>query len=87
VTVIESDQGYVLSLEGDGGLRASDRGRWIDGFTDLILRRRPRGEHVHRYAYPETVSASLPPTLEKALANEAAFEAKLETWLVQRRKR
>jgi hypothetical protein len=25
--------------------------------------------------------------LEKALANEAAFEAKLEDWLAQRRKR
>jgi hypothetical protein len=27
------------------------------------------------------------PILEKALANEAAFDAKLETWLVQRKKR
>jgi hypothetical protein len=35
---------------------------------------------------PETVPAPVAPILEKVLAKEAAFEAKLENWLVQRRK-
>ena len=60
---------------------------WIDGFTDLILRA-VRGENMFVHArFPETVPPAVAPTLEKALANEAAFEAKLEDWLVQRRKR
>ena len=36
---------------------------------------------------PETVPPELAPMLEKALANETAFEAKLADWLVQRIKR
>ena len=60
---------------------------WIDGFTDLILRA-VRGENMFVHArVPETVPPAVAPILEKALANEAAFEAKLENWLAQRRKR
>jgi hypothetical protein len=60
---------------------------WIDGFTDLILRA-VRGENMFLHArVPETVPPAVAPILEKALANEAAFEAKLEDWLAQRRKR
>jgi creatinine amidohydrolase/Fe(II)-dependent formamide hydrolase-like protein len=60
---------------------------WIDGFTDLILRA-VRGENMFVHArVPETVPPAVAPMLEKALANEAAFGAKLEDWLVQRRKR
>jgi creatinine amidohydrolase len=60
---------------------------WIDGFTDLILRA-VRGENMFVHArVPETVPPAVAPILERALANEAAFEAKLEDWLVQRRKR
>ena len=60
---------------------------WIDGFTDLILRA-VRGENMFVHArFPETVPPAVAPTLEKALANEAAFDARLEDWLVKRRKR
>ena len=60
---------------------------WIDGFTDLILRA-VRGENMFVHArVPETVPAAVAPILEKELANEAAFGAKLENWLVQRSKR
>jgi len=60
---------------------------WIDGFTDLILRA-VRGENMFVHARaPETVPAAVAPILEKELANEAAFGAKLENWLVQRSNR
>jgi hypothetical protein len=59
---------------------------WIDGFKDLILRA-VRGENMFTHARsPETVPPAVAPVLEKALANEAAFETKLEEWLMQRRK-
>ena len=60
---------------------------WIDGFTDLILRA-VRGENMFVHArVPDTVPVAVAATLEKALANEAAFEATLEHWLAQRKKR
>jgi creatinine amidohydrolase len=60
---------------------------WIDGFADLILRA-VRGENMFVHArVPETVPPPVAPILEKSLANEAAFDAKLENWLAQRRKR
>jgi creatinine amidohydrolase/Fe(II)-dependent formamide hydrolase-like protein len=60
---------------------------WIDGFTTLILRA-VRGENLFvRPRIPETVPPEVAPLLDKALANEDAFEAKLEAWLAQRRKR
>ena len=60
---------------------------WIDGAADLILRA-VRGENLFAHArLPETVPPAVAPMLEKALANEAAFAAKLEDWLAQRRKR
>jgi creatinine amidohydrolase len=60
---------------------------WIDGATDLILRA-VRGENLFVHArLPETVPPVVAPMLEKALANEAAFELTLEVWLAQRRKR
>ncbi len=60
---------------------------WIDGFTDLILRA-VRGENMFGHArVPETVPPPVAPLLEKATASEAAFEAKLEDWLEQRRTR
>ena len=36
---------------------------------------------------PETIPSAVAPMLEKELANEAAFGARLENWLVQRTKR
>jgi creatinine amidohydrolase len=60
---------------------------WVDGFTDLILRT-VRGENMLVHARgPETLPTAVAPVLEQALANEAAFEAKLNNWLVQRRER
>ena len=60
---------------------------WIDGFAELILRA-VRGENMFVHArVPETVPPAMTPILEKALANEAAFEAQLGTWLGQRGKR
>jgi creatinine amidohydrolase/Fe(II)-dependent formamide hydrolase-like protein len=60
---------------------------WIDGFTDLILRA-VRGENLFVHSrVPETVPEAVAPILEKALANEAAFGAELENWLVRRSKR
>jgi hypothetical protein len=55
--------------------------------TDLILRA-VRGENMFVHArVPETVPPAVVPILEKALASEAQFEATLQNWLVQRRKR
>lgn len=60
---------------------------WIDGFTDLILRA-VRGEDMFAHPrFPETVPPAVAPTLEKVLASEAAYEARLEHWLSQHRKR
>jgi len=36
---------------------------------------------------PDTVPVAVAPVLEKALATEAAFGAKLGNWMVQRSKR
>ena len=52
---------------------------WIDGSTDLILRA-VRGENMFVHArIPETAPPAVAPVLEKAIANETAFEAKLGT--------
>jgi creatinine amidohydrolase/Fe(II)-dependent formamide hydrolase-like protein len=60
---------------------------WIDGFTDLILRA-VHGENMFVHArIPETVPAEMAPILEEALVNEAAFGARLESWLMQRSRR
>ena len=60
---------------------------WIGGFTELILRA-VRGEDLlHQPRAPETLPPAVAPTLEKSLANERAFELKLENWLAQRSKR
>jgi creatinine amidohydrolase len=60
---------------------------WIAGFTDLILRA-VRGEKLSAARrVPDTVPAAVAQTLEKELANEAAFGAKLDVWLAQQKKR
>jgi creatinine amidohydrolase len=60
---------------------------WIEGFTELMLRA-VRGENMFLPArVPETVPPDVASILEKDLANEAAFGAKLETWLMQRTRR
>ena len=60
---------------------------WIAGFTDLILRA-VRGEKLSAARrVPDTVPAPVAQTLEKELANEAAFGANLDAWLAQHKKR
>ncbi len=60
---------------------------WIDGFTSLILRA-VRGENMFVHPrVPETVPDAVAPVLEKALAEEAAFGARLEKWLGERPQR
>jgi hypothetical protein len=62
-------------------------GEWIEGFTDVIVRA-IRGENMFaRPRFPDTVPPPVVPLTEKALANEAAFEAALQNWLAQRRQR
>ena len=60
---------------------------WIDGFTDLILRA-VRGENMFVHPrVPETVPLAVASMLEKALANETSFGARLDTWLARRSSR
>jgi creatinine amidohydrolase len=60
---------------------------WIAGFAELILRA-VGGENMFRHPrFPEAIPAPAVGVTEKALANEAAFEATLETWLQQRQRR
>jgi len=59
---------------------------WVDGFTELILRA-VRGEDLlHQPRLPATIPPAVAPILDKALANEMAFDVQFETWLAQRRK-
>lgn len=63
------------------------KGWWIDGFADLMLRS-VRGENMRAHArVPETVPAEMAAVLAKLLADEAAYGAKLENWLVHHGKR
>jgi creatinine amidohydrolase len=58
---------------------------WMEGFTDLILRA-VGGENLFGHARsPDTIPAAVAPILARELANETAFEEKLENWLLQRR--
>jgi hypothetical protein len=59
----------------------------IEGLSSLIVRAL-RGENMLAHArVPETVPAPVAPLLDKVLANEGAFEVKLESWLAGRRTR
>jgi creatinine amidohydrolase len=60
---------------------------WIDGTTELILRAAGRENLFLHARAPDAVPPAVASMLEKALANEAAFESKLEAWLAQRRDR
>jgi hypothetical protein len=53
-----------------------------------LIVRAVRGENMFTHArLPETIPPAVAPSVETALANEAAFEAKLDNWLTQRRRR
>jgi creatinine amidohydrolase len=81
-------QGYVS----DPARASAAHGRaveawWIGGFAELIVRA-VRGENMFVHPrFPDAVPAEMAPIVEKALANEAAFEASLEKWQSQRRPR
>ena len=58
---------------------------WIEGFADLILRA-VGGENMFVHPRePEKVSDDASPIIGEWRENEAAFEAKLEKWLAERR--
>jgi creatinine amidohydrolase len=81
-------QGYLSSpARATAAYGRAVREWWIAGFTDLMLRA-VRGENMSVHArVPESVPPAVASVLEKALANEAGFGARLETWLVQRTRR
>ena len=59
---------------------------WIEGMSELILQA-IRGEDMSaRPGAPATLPPAIAPIIERALANEAAFEAELDAWLAQRRR-
>ena len=81
-------QGYLSSpARATAAHGRAIEGWWIDGATDLILRA-VGGENMFVHPrLPDAVPAAVAPTIEKQLANEAAFDARLENWLAQRKKR
>jgi hypothetical protein len=59
---------------------------WIGGFTELMLRA-VRGENMFVHPrVPDTVPPAVASVLEKGLADEAGFGARLENWLMHRTK-
>lgn len=59
---------------------------WIGGFAELIVRA-IGGENMFDHPrFPESVPPAVASVAEKGLADEAAFEATLRTWLEQRRR-
>ena len=60
---------------------------WIEGFASLMLRA-VSGENLFVHPrFPDAVPPPVAATAERALQNEAAFAASLETWLARRRSR
>jgi creatinine amidohydrolase/Fe(II)-dependent formamide hydrolase-like protein len=60
---------------------------WVNGFADLILRT-VQGENMFKHPRtPDAIPAPIAPVLEAELAEEQAFQMKLEDWLARRRQR
>ena len=60
---------------------------WVNGFADLIVRA-VRGENMFTHPRtPETIPAPIVSMLEGELAQEQAFQVKLDDWLARRRQR
>jgi creatinine amidohydrolase len=80
-------QGYLSSpSKGSAVYGRAIKEWWINGFTELILRA-VRGEDLlHKPRLPDRIPPAVAPSLDKMLANERAFESKLENWLAQRKK-
>lgn len=81
-------QGYLSDpAKGTAAYGRAIEAGWIDAFTTMILRA-VRGENMFAHArFPETVPPPVADVTQKALDNEAAFGAALDTWIAQRRKR
>ena len=81
-------QGYLSSpARATAAHGRAVEGWWIDGATDLILRAVGAENMFVHPRLPDAVPSPVAPTIEKQLANEAAFDARLENWLAQRKKR
>jgi creatinine amidohydrolase len=59
---------------------------WIDGTSQLIVQTIRGEDMAARPGQPATIPLPIAPMIERALANEAAFEAELAAWLSQRRR-
>ena len=60
---------------------------WVNGFADLIVRT-VQGENMFKHPrMPETLPAAIAPVLAAELAEEQAFQMKLDDWLARRRQR
>ena len=58
---------------------------WMNGFADLIVRT-VQGENMFKHPRtPDTLPPPIAPMLEAELAEEQAFQTKLEDWLARRR--
>jgi Creatinine amidohydrolase len=60
---------------------------WVDGLSDLILRAVGGENLLKAPRAPEGIDRAMSAALGKALANERAFELKLEGWLDRRRQK
>ena len=57
---------------------------WLNGFADLIVRT-VQGENMFEHPRtPDTIPAPIAPVLEAELAEEQAFQTRLEDWLARR---
>jgi creatinine amidohydrolase/Fe(II)-dependent formamide hydrolase-like protein len=60
---------------------------WVNGFADLIVRT-VQGENMFKHPRaPDALPATIAPMLEAELAEEQAFQMKLEEWLARSRQR
>ena len=81
-------QGYLSSpARATAAHGRAIEGWWIDGFTDLIVRAVAGENMLLHPRLPDAVPAAVAPTIDRQLAAEAAFEARLYNWLAQRTKR
>jgi len=80
-------QGYLSApARATAAYGAAMEGFWIDGFTDRIVRA-VRGENMFIHPrFPLSVAPAVASMANQAASHEAAFEAKLEAWLRQRKK-
>ena len=87
IAVAPGWQGYLSSPARSTAAHGRDIEEWwIEGFSELILRAVRGEDMLVRRREPETIPPPVRAVLERALANETAFGAQLESWLERRRK-